>query len=152
MAVMDANIVCSTSETAFKRFCKFWNSKGRCGLPWSDSAAQWQPVKSDGKTQSLKSPFMFRSLLMTTKEIFQEIKYMLYYFYIYGGVLKSSCLFTWVSLMALQQCHSRTNVSVVQVVGSRETESQSLGSQIIARGSWGHNKWPVASLQTYKLK
>lgn len=89
---------------------------------------------------------------MTTKERFQEIKYMLYCFYIYGGVLKSSCLFMWVSLMALQQCHSGMNVSVVQLVDSRETESQSLGSQIIACGSWGHNKWPVASLQTYKLK
>lgn len=89
---------------------------------------------------------------MTTKERFQEIKYMLYCFYIYGGVLKSSCLFMWVFLMALQQCHSGMNVSVVQLVDSRETESQSLGSQIIACGSSGHNKWPVARLQTYKLK
>lgn len=62
-----------------------------------------------------------------------------------------SCLFVWVSSMALQQCHSGMNVSVVQLVNSREAESQSPGSQIIACGSWGQNKWSVASLQTYKL-
>lgn len=56
MAVMDANIVCPTSETAFKSFCKFWDSKGKCGLPWSDSAAQWQPVKSDGEKMKPEIP------------------------------------------------------------------------------------------------